>query len=149
MNGYIEERTPENKVLRISQMKMGTPTKEGWSIDFSAEDEIPMSKRYYEDGKLKWEKIHVDRTRMIERNEEGQIVYEGEFKYSDGYFYRWGEGNEYEDSGVLNIMEHLRLMYIMGKEHFIAITKSILKATGSMTIPKVKVHYSKVKMVKK
>ena len=72
---------------------------------------------------------------MIERNEEGQIVYEGEFKYSDGYFYRWGEGNEYEDSGVLKYHGTFEVDVYHGKGTFYRNNKKYFEGNWEYDYP--------------
>ena len=101
LSGYFEERTSNNDLLNISQRRRNTMIKEGWSIDFSMNDEVPVSKKWYVNGEVKWEKVHVDGTVITERDEEGHVVYKGGFKYFGGYFFRWGEGVEYESSGAI------------------------------------------------
>ena len=99
--GYFEERTMDGKLLSISQMKKKTLIKHGRSIVFSLQDESPVSEKWFEDGKVKWENVRVDGTTMTELDEGGNVIYKGEFKFLDGEFLRWGEGKEYECGNVV------------------------------------------------
>ena len=101
LTGYYEERTANGKLISISQMKERTLIKHGRSVEFSVENGNPVCEKWYEDGKVKWDKIRVSGNVMSEFEENGNVVYKGEFQYLNGEFVRWGRGKEYEGVKVV------------------------------------------------
>ena len=101
--GYYEEKTFDNKIVSISQMKAGDLIKHGRSLEFSTDQEsdIPVSEKYFENGRVVYERVHIKGTKMSEYDEGGNQLYKGKFKYMDGKFLRWGKGIEYEGKKVI------------------------------------------------
>ena len=99
--GYFFEKALDGRLVSISRMKRGTMTKHGRSIAFSVHDGLPVSEKWYEDGKVKWERIRVNGDSISEMDRNGNVVYNGGFKFLNGEFLRWGEGKEYEGAKVV------------------------------------------------
>ena len=99
--GYFEEKTTGGKLISISQMKQCTLIKHGRSIGFSTQNGNAVSEKWYEDGKVKWERVRVNGKDMTELDEGGNMLYKGEFKLLDGEFVRWGEGQEFEGGNIV------------------------------------------------
>ena len=101
LHGYYNEVVSGGKIKSTSQMQSKTFIKNGRSIEFSLETKLPVSEKWFENGKIVYERIRVDGNVMSEYDEGGNLLYKGGFKYKDGEFNRHGEGKEYEGDKVI------------------------------------------------
>ena len=115
--GYYEEKIMNGMRVSISQIKRDNLRKHGRSLEFSLdkESDIPVSEKYYEDGRMVYEHVRVNGNRMSEFDEGGNLMYEGEFEYMDGEFLRWGKGVEYEGEKIMQYEGEFANNYYHGK----------------------------------